>query len=349
MFDVVTVGSATQDVFVKTDASCIFSMRGPEARTEFLGLPYGAKVNVSEVLFMVGGGATNAAVSLAKQGFKAGVVAPLGDDHAGKHIRDRLERDEIDLSLLVEVKGMASGYSVILTSFEGDRTVLVHRGAGDHLEPAQLDLERVCQSQWVYVTSLGSSSARCFPPLFAAARRAGVRIAFNPGSTTVDAGLAASAELLAGLDVLLVNREEALTFLGRDPATRRNAPEAEDALYTDLLKAFHATGVKVPVITDGFRGSYALCGRQRVRCPATPVEKVVSTLGAGDAFGSTFVAGLMRHEDNVPRALREASINAASVVTVFGAKRGLLDRSELLRRAAVAPTAETAPRVVEIA
>ena len=348
MFDVVTVGSATQDVFVRTDAAKIFSVRGPDQRSEFLGLPYGAKVSVKEILFMTGGGATNAAVGLARQGLKTAVVAPLGVDDAGRGIRERLREDGVDTSLLVEIQEHGTGYSVILTSFEGDRTVLVFRGASEHVECADLDVAKACQARWLYVSSLGGSSARVFSPLFAAARKAGVRIAFNPGSTTVDAGLSASADLLQGLDVLLVNREEALSFQGRDPAMQRHSPEAEDALYTELLLGFQSAGVTIPVITDSFRGSYALKGRMRVRCPATPVAKVVSTLGAGDAFGSTFVAGLSRHDEDVAKALREASINAASVVGVFGAKRGLLDLAELTRRAALPPGPEGPPRLCEV-
>jgi len=348
VFDVVTVGSATQDVFVKTDAARIISMRSAEQRSEFLGLPYGAKVSVKEILFMTGGGATNAAVCFARQGLKASVVAPLGKDEAGHNIRERLQEDSVDTSLLMEIDGHATGYSVILTSFEGDRTVLVFRGASEHVECANVDMVRACQARWFYVSSLGNSSTRVFPPLFAAARKAGVRIAFNPGNSTVEAGLQAGAELLQGLDVLLVNREEALSFLGRDPAMHRDSPEAEDALYTELLRAFQAAGVRIPVITDGFRGSYALKGKTRVRCPATPVEKVASTLGAGDAFGSTFISGLLRHDDDVATALREASINAASVVSVFGAKRGLLTLEELNRRAAEAPGPEGPPRLMEV-
>lgn len=348
MFDVVTVGSATQDVFVRTDAARIFSTRGPDSKSEFLGLPYGAKVNVSEVLFMTGGGATNAAVCLAKQGVKAGIVAAIGKDDAGANIRKRLEEGKVDTSLMIPLADHGTGYSVILTSFEGDRTVLVFRGASDHVDVPQLDLAGLCRTKWLYVSSLGASGARVFSPLFAAARKAGVKIAFNPGGSTVEQGVAKAADLLQGLDVLLVNREEALAFQGKDTTMRRAAPEAEDALYTELLKGFQAVGVKVPVITDGFRGSYALEGKARVRCPAHPVAKVVSTLGAGDAFGSTFVAALIRYGDDLSRALREASINAASVVSVFGAKRGQLDLAELQKRAAVPPTPETAPRVTAV-
>jgi len=226
--------------------------------------------------------------------------------------------------------------------------VLVFRGASDHLEPADIDFARACQTRWMYVSSLGASGARVFSPLFAAARQAGVRVAFNPGGSTVEQGVAKAADLLQGLDVLLVNREEALAFQGRDTTLRRAAPEAEDAMFTELLKGFQAAGVKIPVITDGFRGSYALRGTDRVRCPAHPVDKVVSTLGAGDAFGSTFVAGLLRHGDDLARSLREASINAASVVSVFGAKRGLLPLAELQKRAEAPAAPEIAPRVNQV-
>jgi len=81
-----------------------------------------------------------------------------------------------------------------------------------------------------------------------------------------------------------------------------------------------------------------------VRCPATPVEKVVSTLGAGDAFGSTFVAGLLRSQGDVAQSLRQASINAAAVVSVFGAKRGLLSLADLEARAALPNGPEGGPR-----
>lgn len=344
MFDVITVGSATQDVFVQTDAGRIFSLLGPEAREEFLGFPYGAKVNVSEVLFMTGGGATNAAVSFAKQGLRCAIIAIVGEDDAGEKVRGRLGRDGVDLSLMVSSADHGTAYSVVLTSFEGDRTVLVYRGASDHLEPGAIDLARLAQTKWLYVSSLGASGPRVYGPLFEAARRADVRIAFNPGNAVVTAGLSANAALLEGLDVLLLNREEALTFLGRDTRLRRQSPEAEDALYTEMLRALQAAGVKLPVITDGFRGAYALRDNTRVRCPACRVEKVVSTLGAGDAFGSTLIAGLLRHDDDLVTALREASINAAHVISVFGAKRGLLDAAALVCRTCEPVPDDEAPR-----
>ena len=65
-------------------------------------------------------------------------------------------------------------------------------------------------------------------------------------------------------------------------------------------------------------------------------KKLVDRTGAGDAFGSGFVAGLIRSgeecekgdidPENISYALRLATANAASVVEVIGASEGALSR-----------------------
>ena len=62
--------------------------------------------------------------------------------------------------------------------------------------------------------------------------------------------------------------------------------------------------------------------------PAFPV-KPLSTLGAGDAFSSTFVAGLMRFDWDIEKSLALAAINSASIVQSFGAQTGLKTFDEL--------------------
>lgn len=55
-------------------------------------------------------------------------------------------------------------------------------------------------------------------------------------------------------------------------------------------------------------------------------KKVVNATGAGDAFGSGFVSGLILHEGNLEKALQLAMLNSNSVVTKMGAKYGLLKK-----------------------
>ena len=89
---------------------------------------------------------------------------------------------------------------------------------------------------------------------------------------------------------------------------------------------------QVVVITDGGNGAYAYDGKNFYYCPPFP-STVVSTLGAGDAFASTFCATLMRNKTNIGQALIFASINSASVVSKFGATEGLLTFEEIERQA----------------
>ena len=55
----------------------------------------------------------------------------------------------------------------------------------------------------------------------------------------------------------------------------------------------------------------------------------MSTLGAGDAFASTFAAAIDRFDYNIELALKYATINSASVCEHFGAQEGFLTFSEM--------------------
>jgi len=280
------------------------------------------------VLFMTGGGATNVAVNAVKQGLKVACVASIGEDDAGNSIVDRLHRDGVDTSLFFKIPNLGTAYSVILTSFEGDRTVLVFRGAGEAMTYPLLQpsLDKLFDTKWVFIGNLGKASDEVFPPLFEEAKRRGVRIGFNPGVSTIKKGLEANKELLNGVSVLLLNREETLMLHGK-PEDIRHDWIREELLYKELLLSLRSAGVKIPVITDGFRGAHALEGDDYLFCPTFTV-KVVSTLGAGDAFGSTFVAAIERHGD-VRKALLEATANSANVIQGFGAKKRLLSVEEI--------------------
>ena len=81
-------------------------------------------------------------------------------------------------------------------------------------------------------------------------------------------------------------------------------------------------------MTDGKNGAYCYDGKNIYVCPIYP-STVVSTLGAGDAFASTFAASLDKFDWNIELALKYATINSASVCTHFGAQDGLLSYEQL--------------------
>ncbi len=75
---------------------------------------------------------------------------------------------------------------------------------------------------------------------------------------------------------------------------------------------------KLFIVTLGAGGSLALGRDQRVYCPASPVERVVDTTGAGDTFAAAFLAEYVARKD-VARSLARGAEEAAKTVQQIGA------------------------------
>ena len=70
-------------------------------------------------------------------------------------------------------------------------------------------------------------------------------------------------------------------------------------------------GMKMVVLTCGVNGSYVLTAEEESCCP-TPRVEVVDTVGAGDSFTGSFVAGLL--EGKTMRQAHERAVNVSAFV-----------------------------------
>ena len=103
-----------------------------------------------------------------------------------------------------------------------------------------------------------------------------------------------------------------------------------------MLNTMKVQEYQIIVITDGNKGAYAYDGKKYYFCPIFPSD-VVSTLGAGDAFASTFCGALKKTNINVGLSLMYGSVNSASVVSKFGATEGLLTFEEIEKKLKMNP------------
>lgn len=308
-YDIITIGSAVQDVFlVSPDIQVIKSRRFRTGAAECLSL--GSKLEVETFYTSSGGGATNAATTFANLGYRVGCLAKIGDDLPGSMIKEDLGRRGVDTSCLVTTRGQ-SGYSTLLTTSEGERTVLVYRGVSETLKEKDIDWSLFERTRWVYLTSLGGNM-KLAKKIIAACKKSRVNVAWNPGSRELSEGREEILKLLErDVNVFNVNREEAALLTG--------VPQKS------LLKLFmelRSESNRIRIITDGENGSY-LCNGSSCYHAGTTGAKSVSRTGAGDAFGSGVVASLLR-EDPIHTALRVGTLNAESVIQSLGAKDGLL-------------------------
>jgi len=88
-------------------------------------------------------------------------------------------------------------------------------------------------------------------------------------------------------------------------------------------------GPRIAVITNGRHGADVISGNKTYHQPIVKEKKRVDTTGVGDAFGSSFVAGLELYHNDIKRALLLAAKNSAAEVSQQGAQKGLLKRKDL--------------------
>lgn len=301
--NIICVGAATQDVFVAGKA--LHAKRDVRSHSFVEQFPLGAKLELDKVYFDTGGGATNAAVTFARQGMNSSFAGKLGKDPAGAEVLRVLKREGVETSHVRVDDKLNTGYSVILLADNGERTILAYRGASHALKSN--DFGNHLKGDWMYISSL-AGNMDLLKSLLQHAHRNDMRVALNPG-----AGELANAKKLRGylqaVDILIANREEmARLFGGESPV---------DTMLNAMPFCPYI------VLTDGPGGSYASDGQVIYFAGQYQRVKVIDRTGAGDAFCSGFVAAIARGWP-IEDALTLASANSTSVVQTVGAKSGIL-------------------------
>lgn len=335
MFDIITIGSATQDTFIESKEAHILSVLSVDRSSQFLCFPYGSKVDLDDFSKNTGGGGINTAVNFVKLGFKTTAIAKLGHDEVGETVVHDLERKGVDTSSISYSSKRSTGFSIVLVSFQGDRTVLAHRGANAHIDEDDINYERIKEAKWLYVAPLAGDSNKVLGKIAQFAEENGVKLALNAGTTGILKGEKYFAQILKMAEIFVLNKEEAMLLT--KIAVRPDSKEeifSKELVHPDIvtmLKRIKEITSGVVVLTDGKRGSYTYDGTKIYITPQFPA-KVASTLGAGDAFTSTFVGTMEKFNNDIERALKYASITAASVVSYYSAQEGFLTFDEIEER-----------------
>ncbi len=301
-----SVGGAVQDVLLGGKVFTPQNENG-ELVEEF---KLGGKYEVDEVTFSTGGGATNGAVTFARQGLRSVFMGKIGHDPAGQAVVTDLKQEKVDVSGLVYSKKFQTGYSSILISPTGERVVLVYRGASTHYRKENFDVSKL-NSDWLFVTSM-AGSMDVIEHLVSAAKSKHMKVALIPGSGELKQ-TDWLKKIAAGVDVFSANKEETQTLVGGDSLE-------ELAINMSRLSG------GVAVVTDGPNGVATSDGQRVCRAGMYEDVPVIDRLGAGDAFASGFVAAIAKG-GSMEDAIILGSANSTSVVQFVGAKKGILHAS----------------------
>lgn len=304
MYDVITVGSSTVDVFADSESELI-KIKTAKETEELIAYPSGSKILISKIQFMTGGGGTNTAVALARLGHKVAYLGKVGDDVNGELILKTLKEEKVTF-IGIKEKGM-SGYSVILKSLEHDRSILAYKGVNNNLRFNEIETRKL-KTRWFYFSSMMGESYNTLEKLAKYAQANKIKIAFNPSNYLAEKGTSYLREILTRTEILILNKDEAQLLVGKGD-------------IQEMINKVLECGPKYVVITDGKRGAYV--EKDKVLYHVIPNNVgPVETTGAGDAFAASFLSGIIK-ENDIEFALKLAQVNAESVIQYIGAKNKL--------------------------
>lgn len=349
MARVLVIGGATLDTIIDYDQMESMSLHSPSQNASYLMLGEGDKIEVTRQQVFTGGGATNTAVSFIKQGHQVRIFCKVGQDLPGDRIVSELKEYGIDVDY-VKRSQIDTATSFVVPSLSGDRTVFAYRGANARVLSRELSQDLIRQSDFIYITSLSSQSAARLPEICQMAKDLGVKVAINPGSSQLKAGSSFVKCSLGLIDALTLNFDEAKQLMAailksddvmppKPGQTHENelseeAIESQD-LYFQLKSFFKMMlgfGLSVVVVTHGSHGVYAAT-TEGLYYHRVEKIKAVNTLGAGDAFGSSFISAYYQGK-GIAEALRWGVVNSSSVIREIDAKSGLLNQQDILQKAA---------------
>lgn len=283
-FDVIVCGSLHLDIVVHTTA-----------------LPRIDETAVGRSWKQVcGGKGGNQAVQAAKAGARTALIGRVGSDAFGKALHANLLQEGVDVSEVSFDPSVGSGMSVAILQDDGDYGAVIVSGANLLIDPTML------RARW---SALGGSKVLVLQnEVPEAVNLAMARVARAARATVVINAAPArelSTDLLALVDVLIVNRVEAEAMSGYTLTNRTSARAALEKL---------ANGSRTVIVTMGGDGLVvATTAGEVVDIEPVPV-RVTSTHGAGDCFVGTLCAQLAAGNSLID-ACRVANTSAAAFVS----------------------------------
>lgn len=245
--------------------------------------------NLGSIEFVHGGVARNVAENLAKLALPTTFVSSVDKTAIGEEVLQRLAAAGVDTQYVDAVEGRGMGMWLVVLDEHGDL-------AGSISQMPRLDvLETMLGSKGEAVIAKASHvvleldlNESITKKALALAKANKKPVYGIPGNLDV---ICHNLDILTGMDCFICNDVEAGRLLGVAFAKR-----SVEAMQEELRRFVERTGLKAMVITLGSKGSVYYdantdtSGYQEV----FPVEMVDSS-GAGDAFFSGTVMGLMRN------------------------------------------------------
>jgi sugar/nucleoside kinase (ribokinase family) len=312
-YDVLAIGNAIFDILVQTDEGFLAAHGMTKGGMALIDEARAVSIyrDMGPATEMSGGSAANTVVGIASLGARAAYVGKVKDDQIGRLYTHDIRAAGVTFETMAASDGPATGCSYILVTPDGERTMNTYLGAAQELTPADIDAAQIAASSVIYLEGYlwdPKSAKDAFVKASTIAHDAGRQVALTlSDSFCVDRYRGEFLDLMRNGTVDLVFANE---------AELRSLYETSD--FDTALKQLRVD-TKLGVVTRSEKGCVVASKDGVTAVPASLIEKMVDTTGAGDLFAAGFLFGLVRgasHEN----AGRLGALAAAEVIQHIGAR-----------------------------
>jgi ribokinase len=258
-----------------------------------------------------GGSGGNTAEGLARLGYEVRFLGAMGDDVAGQMLLQSFKAARVDTRGVRIAKGERSAACFIAVDSRGQRMIFALGGVALLDKANDVPMNLIPGADILYIADAYPKVALSIMDNL----KPGARIVFSPGGLMVSAGREFLAPILEKTDVLILNQVEAESLGG------------ETKLQNDF-KQLHDLGPGVVLVTRGDQGVLISERGTITHVPAEAVPDVVDATGAGDAFSTGVVAGMLEGLDWRQSARLGCKIAALKILHM-GSRSGLPDRMQI--------------------
>ena len=255
-----------------------------------------------------GGKGANQAVACAKMGGIVHMIGSVGKDMNGDHMIASLNSHGVDCTKIFQVDDHPTGIAMI-TRIGGNNFIIVDAGANvsTNIETICEALDEVATTNDIFLTQLECDIKTTWISLHEAKSR-GLFTVINPAPAK-----AVPDQVLATLDMIVVNETECETITGVYPENKDTAEKA--------AKSLQEKGVKTVVITLGERGSLVFDVDEVIES-VPPKTKAIDTTCAGDTYIGALLASLSRGQ-TLQQSVELATKASALTTTKIGAQQSI--------------------------
>jgi sugar/nucleoside kinase (ribokinase family) len=237
MYDLVSIGSITKDVFVPTDRGKIFKTPKDKLAPAWLGFELGEKLHVEKIFETKGGVATNLSTGTSKLGLKSTL---FGSSKTATSV-------------------------IVVDQKTGERVIFIQKSSGT------IDLGKLekIRTKWLSVSSLTGKWSKQAEQILSYISKNKTGLILLPSTSQIRDDFSDLQKLLKISEIIILNRNEALEIAAQNKIRLGN--------IKDLFKMLHSFGPKIICITDGTKGAWASDGKNILHSPILKVKAVDAT------------------------------------------------------------------------